>query len=522
MVFEGQRQNGRKGQVTQETRLEAIVGGMPVYEDGALYSNPQPPPPPAYESWSLNQLILDHLDSLFAVNAAAGMGPTASARNYYLFLASITQAYEWVTKGGFSDGKDGWNYGERYILPSDTDVFCWMNHALCQILPSFNVTVDSTQMFAKERAYLQWNVETQALALQRIQLEGKWSLWFSTWEAWFAGRAADGSQEASVAPATSEMPNGSISLDVTTTQNIASYPQPYKWTPLIVGGRQRKYLTYTWDSVRSTCLTAEEEAAMNTAAAAAFPSDTERTTEVASLLTMTQTLTDEQKCIAELWAGGPGTVSPPGMYMMLWRLTCEALKVNTSTLLQSGMQLAVSLFEGSRLTWALKKQFMQARPIQEIRLRYKNDNVVLYNGTTVKGELWVPFQASNFVTPPFADFPSGHSCFGRCFANVMTHWFGPTVPSTTVTLTGAKRFSPLLPSTLTTSFGSFPIASGASEAQPAVVPASPLTLNFTTWDAMAESSGISRQFGGIHCMSAHTGSVTLADDVTAAVITKWN
>ena len=521
MVFEGLRQNGRNGQLTEETRVESFLGGMPVYEDGRLISNPMPPPPPAYVPWSLSECFFQHLDALFSYNASIGMGPTVSARNYYLFLASVTQAYLWVTKGGFSGIKDGWNYATKYLLQTDSDRLCWMNHCLYQIVQMFGITPDLFQILEKERKALQWNEETQAKEVERIQKEANWSLWLSTWQSWFSQRVSDGSKEATAVPPVSALPNGSLSLNVTTTQDIASYPQPYKWTRLIVGGRVRNYLTYNWESVKSTCLTSAEETTMKSSASSAFPSDTERTAEIASLLTLTQALTDEQKLIAELWAGGPGTVSPPGMYMMLWRLYAEATQPTPLTLFQSGLQLAVSLFEGSRLTWALKKQYMQSRPIQEIRLRYKNDDVTLYDGTIVKGELWIPFQAPNFVTPPFADFPSGHSCFGRCFANVMTHWFGSAVPSTPVTFSNGKLFSPVLQSSFTTPFGSFPIAQGASEVQPSVEPSAPLTLSFTTWDQISESSGISRQYGGIHCISAHTGSVTLADSVTDVVLAKW-
>ncbi len=70
-------------------------------------------------------------------------------------------------------------------------------------------------------------------------------------------------------------------------------------------------------------------------------------------------------------------------------------------------------------------------------------------------------------------------------------------------------------------YGSFPIAAGASEIQPSVEPSVDLTETFTTWLEMAESSGVSRQFGGIHCVSAHTGALEVANGVTDAVEQKW-
>lgn len=520
MLFEGMRQNGRRGQITQDTKINLAVGGMPVYEDGVLLSNPFPAPPP-FAEWSLQSCFFDVIDALFQYNASIGIGPTVSARIYYLFLASCLQAYNWVTNTSLSGLHDDWNWSERYPLTSNSNVMCWMNHALMTILPTFGVTMDAQRIYEKERAYFQWDTNQQAAEFKKIQERGHWDLWQQTWSNWFANRLLDGSKEALIPPTAADLPNGVLSLDVSTTQDISSYPHPESWTPLKLQGVVKKYLTYGWGNVRSTCFTESEESSIKTAAAEAYPTDAEREAEVAALLHLTQNLTQEQKLIAELWAGGPGTVSPPGMYMMLWRLNSEAKNVSATTLFTSGLHLAISLFEGSRLTWALKRQFMEARPIQEIRLRYKDDIVTLYDGSSVKGELWIPFQAPNFVTPPFPDFPSGHSCFGKCFANVMNHWFGSSLPSLTFEQKQMKLFSPVLDNSFTSVFGSFPIAPGASEVQPSVVPSTPLTLTFTTWDEMAESSGISRQYGGIHCVSAHTGSVILANSVTEAVQQKW-
>ena len=519
-LFEHQRQNGRRDPLTQDARIDTFVGGMPLYENGVLVSNPLPPPPPPFQPWDLYSAFFYALDALFAYNASIGMGPTVSARNYYLFLASLTHAYNWIYKQPLVSGvKDGIDWSIQHTLTTDADQLCWMNHVIITLMPYFIPTFNTQLLWEKERAALQWNEETQQLELNRIKEVAKWDTWFSAWQTWFSSRATDGSKEAAAVP--TDLPNGSIFLEVTTTQDIASYPHPDKWTPLSLSGKQRRYLTAGWGNVRSTCLSASDESTIKTNAGAEFSTPEERTDEIESLLTLTQALTDTQKLIAELWAGGPGTVSPPGMYMMLWKQFCTAKPMLFSTLLLSGLQLSITLFEGSRLTWALKRQYMEARPIQEIRNRYKNDDVLLYDGTTVKGERWVPFQATNFVTPPFPDFPSGHSCFGKCFANVMTNWFGASLPSVQITMSNAKLFSPTLTSTLTTTFGTFPIAQGASEVQPSVEPSTPLTLTFTTWNEMAESSGVSRQYGGIHCASAHSGSLIVANEVCDKVKQKW-
>ena len=40
------------------------------------------------------------------------------------------------------------------------------------------------------------------------------------------------------------------------------------------------------------------------------------------------------------------------------------------------------------------------------------------------GDLWLPYQSPNFVTPPFADYVSGHSTFSRAAAEVLAEFTG--------------------------------------------------------------------------------------------------
>ena len=173
-----------------------------------------------------------------------------------------------------------------------------------------------------------------------------------------------------------------------------------------------------------------------------------------------------------------------------------------------------------RIVWQIKANYMQARPIQDIR-RLIGGNLVAYDGISKPANLWMPYQTANFVTPPFADFPSGHSAFSQSFANVMTKWFGPYVPNNRVAYTNLRLLCPMFTSDQTVPYGSFTTASGASEIQPGVVPAAPLTLSWSTWQAMANSAGMSRQYGGIHCNSAHLGSQAAANTLTPIVQAAW-
>jgi hypothetical protein len=375
-----------------------------------------------------------------------------------------------------------------------------------------------------------WDALATSYSLTGTQLEAKkttvkdasqFAVWSSEYQTWWTARAADGSVAAAVPPTDGELPNGATRLDVAATVDPATFPSPESWTPLKIGTASQKYMTYNWNSVSSPSLTAGNQTTIYNTANAYYPSGSDRTTEIGQVVSITNTLTDTQKVTAEFWAGGPYTVSPPGMLLYFWKVYAKARSADPTLFVFSGLDLTLHLFETGRIVWGLKKAHMEARPIQEIRRLYRGQTVKKYDGTNILGESWVPYQETNFVTPPFADFPSGHSAFSRSFSNVMTDWFGAAIDTgLTVTMSDISLISPALVAQ-TGTMGIFVFNAGASLIQAGVVPAANITLSWTTWADMAESAGISRKYGGIHATSAHTGSVAAADSLHTAVNTNF-
>ena len=192
-------------------------------------------------------------------------------------------------------------------------------------------------------------------------------------------------------------------------------------------------------------------------------------------------------------------------------------------MIYSGLELSINIFESSRLTWALKSQNMEARPIQEIRRKYATQNLKKYDGTDISGNLWVPYQETNFVTPPFADFPSGHSTFSQSFAKVMTAWFGSTIPTTDITMTDLTLLSPLFSGrTYVNKLSNILIPERSSLIQVDVVPSTVQTLSWSTWQDIADGAGVSRQYGGIHCKSAHLGGQSVANSIFPLAESAWS
>jgi hypothetical protein len=514
---------------TYDVQIQRIEGADPSLERAAPRITESPP------FYPLDTIVLSALDDLLTSVASTNRGPTRTSRIGYLWFFSVSSGFNWVSENGPIDGtKDTWNWTIHYPLSSDIDIFIWVVAVLTHIMPTFISGYSANEINQRAITSLGWTLEHLNTETSRVKTEGNWTDWESTWATWYADRENDGSVAAAVVPADSELPNGSQTLEVTTTtDNPNDFSDPQKWVPLKINGSKKNYLTFGWGDVLSTGLTAGQETIILEAAQAFFPGTassatdgSDRANEIAEIVTLNASLTDTQKMIAEFWAGGPSTVSPPGMFLLFWRyyvVAIEAAKtLGYNHFFYSGLDLAIHLFETSRIVWHSKRDNFQSRPIQEIRRMYRGQTLTQYDGTSILGEAWVPYQETNFVTPPFPDFPSGHSAFSQSFANTMINWYGVSIQEKEVSMNNIRLLSPIFQDSQTNTFGTFFIPAHSSQIQPSSVPSSLLRFSYTTWQALADEAGISRKYGGIHATSAHTSSQALANSLHSALQTVWN
>jgi hypothetical protein len=516
-----------------------IDGNIVDKREGAVLDRVEEPPratpsstkPPSLPSaiTIVNAALHDYMTYIQGLNP----GPTKASRLIYIWMFVVTAAYNWVspTASAHIHGiHDDWDWDKRYILPAtlSNNIHLWITYAVSQLMTQFIPYYDAEPLLAMERAQLHISIEQQSARHLTVAYElGHWEEFWTTFRRWFLARQTDGFVAAGTPPSTGELPNGATVLEVSATANPSTFPKPYQWTPLKIGATTQKYLTYNWNTVRSSCLTPADETTIKHAAETHVVTGAARVAEIDEVVQITNMLSDTEKMIAEFWAGGPGTVSPPCIAVVMWNLFIRAYNeahiVSYDTYFFSGLEMTIHVFEAGRLIWGLKKQFMEARPIQEIRALYRGIHVKNGFGTPVLGESWTPFQESDFVTPPFADFPSGHSGFSQVFANVMTKWFGETIPATpTLYGSGLGFISPVLADITSLTFPTFIMPAGASLIQPGgVVPATDVTLTWTRWQDMADSAGISRKYGGIHAASAHTGSQALGRVLHTTIQQRW-
>jgi hypothetical protein len=457
---------------------------------------------------SLKYIINHGLNSVLEYASKVNWGPTKCSRNIYLWAASLAQAWNRVRPESIITGtKDNWNWSAKATTTlTDEEAVIWLTCVIDVITP---ILIGNAHKFI-------YNISPSAEAA--VKAKAGWSTWYSNWQSWFNERANDGNIAAAAQPENSANWSQCLFVDGTTVNPIASYPEPQQWTRLYIQGKKQNYLTHGWGTVESSCLTAlndaDVEAAVQPAVGAA------RDAEIDDVKNRTAALVDSQKIQAEFWAGGPGTVSPPLMFIWFWKEYMRVLS-NTSytTIIYSLFDLAVHLFEAGRMCWKLKARYMEARPIQEIRRRYQGQQILSWNGM-IDGAQWVPYQEVGFVTPPFADFPSGHSQFSKSFALTMARWFGPSISKLNTFYDGLPLIAPLFKEMQRRSFGDFVVSSGSSTIQ-ATVPAAPLTLSYAAWEDMATAAGISRLYGGIHAITAHTASQTAAGLIDGFINSYW-
>lgn len=319
----------------------------------------------------------------------------------------------------------------------------------------------------------------------------------------------------------SEYPNRGQYIHVHEAQDLATdLHNPNQWCALHIQqsaqdnqGTYQSYLTPEWGNVRGVLSSDVSHRITQEIGDVFYPSPEVYQQEIEDVLRLCETLTETEKMIAEFWAGGPGTCTPPGFWILFAIYSSRCHKLSIVRQVDLYYRMGASLFEASIGAWRLKRKYLQERPIQSIRkLRPIRSNVLFPDGTTGTSQLWRPYQHPTFVTPPFPDFVSGHSTFSSIGSRVLTEFFGTNVIPTNYMFDAAEieMLSPLLKKTdPRCNLCQVHIYPHASKIASGAIPSTGITLGWTSWDQMAGQAGKSRLYGGIHYESSNQGGLAL-------------
>lgn len=190
---------------------------------------------------------------------------------------------------------------------------------------------------------------------------------------------------------------------------------------------------------------------------------------------------DEQTRIAQFWADGGGTITPPGH----WNQITTDLTMNRSQSIVERTRtfalLNLAMSDAGIVAWDAKYTYDLWRPIDAIREADTDGN-----SATQFDRNWQPLLVK---TPPFPAYTSGHSTFSAAAASILSGLFGTNT-----------AFTAFLDS-----------QSGASQR---VLPNnSAYVRHFANFQQAAEEAGLSRIYGGIHFAFDNTAGLQSGDQL---------
>jgi hypothetical protein len=220
------------------------------------------------------------------------------------------------------------------------------------------------------------------------------------------------------------------------------------------------------------------------------------------VLEFSANLNDEWKCIAEYWADGPRSETPPGH----WNALAHGISERDNHTIDDDVKLYLALngalFDASIAAWDAKRTYDSTRPVSAIRYKYAGQMINAWAGPgqgtqPIPGENWRPYQELTFLTPPFAEFVSGHSTFSAAAAEVLTLFTGSNQFYDGVTMLNEDFNRDGVPDMLGQHI--MPVKSNMFKDTPSTV----VVLQWETFQEAAEEAGISRLYGGIHIQDAN-------------------
>lgn len=172
------------------------------------------------------------------------------------------------------------------------------------------------------------------------------------------------------------------------------------------------------------------------------------------VLTVSKNLTENQKEIAYFWNDSPtNTGTPPGHWVAIATQLAEQEALPPAQAVEIYAQLCIALHDAFVSCWQSKYEYNVLRPITYIHNYIPNQGA------------WT----SLITTPPFPEYPSGHSVASAAAAKVLTRLFGSNISFIDRT---HQIFE-----------------NNVNDASPRY---------YTSFESIANEAAISRLYGGIH------------------------
>ena len=220
------------------------------------------------------------------------------------------------------------------------------------------------------------------------------------------------------------------------------------------------------------------------------------------LIAYSANLSDQQKAIAEYWMDGPNSELPPGH----WCIFADYIGQRDRHTLDDDVKMLFALANGELdagiAVWDAKRAYDFVRPVTAVHTLFHGQTISAWAGPgkgtqAILADNWQPYQPAYVITPPFAEYVSGHSAFSSVGAEILSRY------------TGSDTFG-----------YSHTVLPGSSRVEPGTTPQSAITFTYATFSQAADEAGISRRYGGIHFESGDLVSRAMGRQVGAAAFAK--
>lgn len=253
---------------------------------------------------------------------------------------------------------------------------------------------------------------------------------------------------------------------------------PNRWQPLRANGALQRSLLPHWRLVKPFALESGSQFRSYALARGPFtyPSP-QYWDQVFAVIDLSAHLGDTEKVIAEYWADGPFTETPPGHWNVFAQIVSHRDRHSVDQDAKLFFILNNALLDSSIATWDIKRVTDSIRPVSVIRFLLPADKKIRAwagPGLGIQVINCKDFR-SYLPTPPFATYVSGHSAFSSSAAEVLRLF------------TGKDDFT-----------YSYTAQPGSSLIEPGLTPSRSITISWHTFTEAADQAGMSRRYGGIH------------------------
>lgn len=268
---------------------------------------------------------------------------------------------------------------------------------------------------------------------------------------------------------------------------------PNRWQPLrTADGTAQAFLTPHWGQVKPFAVRSVDQFRP---APPYFHPDPRYEAQAEAIRRLSAGLGDREKVIAEYWADGPGSVTPPGHWSLFAQFVSRRDRHDLDADVRLFFLLGNAMLDASIAVWDCKVAFDYVRPVSAVRYVFASQTIAAWGGPH-QGTREIPAErfVSYLPTPPFAEYTSGHSAFSAAAATIL-EWF-----------TGNSRFG-----------ASHTTRAGGSVIEPGSTPSRDVTLSWRTFRQAADEAGLSRRYGGIHFARGDLESRVMGRRIARAV-----